>query len=336
MKNDLLSWSVMEDNIISWLLDSEAWIEYGTRLELMGQSEDDPQVRAARQQMVDSPSLKSIIDELKNWPGTVLSSHRSAKQPFHKISFIAELGFDLNDTGIEVITRKMMQHVSPEGIIKLPMNIGKAYGGTGTDIWGWALCDAPVNLYAAAKLGLKDDSRIKSGVIKLASLVRDNGWPCAVSDELDSWRGPGRKDDPCPYATLVMLKLLSLYEDFHDSIQIRQGIDCLCYLWTNSLSSHPYIFYMGNDFRKLKAPLIWYDIVHVLDVLSRFTYAKDKPPVREMLEVVLAKKDPAGRFTPESVWQEFKGWDFGQKKVPSAYLTFIIQRILRRMDISRI
>jgi hypothetical protein len=88
---------------------------------------------------------------------------------------------------------------------------------------------------------------------------------------------------------------------------------------------------MGNDFRKLKAPLIWYDIIHVLDVLSRFIYAKDKPQVRKMLDVVMAKKDEAGSFIPESVWQEFKGWDFGQKKEPSRYLTFLVYRILKRM-----
>jgi len=148
---------MMEDNIISWLLDSEPWIEYGTRVELLGQSEDDPQVLAAREQMVNSAPLKAIMDELKNWPGTVLSSHKSAKQPFHKISFLAELGFNAGDPGIEAITKKMMQHASTDGIIKLPMNISRAYRGTGTDTWGWALCDAPVNLYAAAKLGLRDE-----------------------------------------------------------------------------------------------------------------------------------------------------------------------------------
>jgi hypothetical protein len=264
----------------------------------------------------------------------VLSSHKSAKQPFHKISLIAELGFNKDDADIGNILEEMMQNISPEGAIMLPMNIGKAYGGTGTNIWGWALCDAPVTLYAAAKLGLKDDNRIKNGVKSLAGLARENGWPCAVSKELGSWRGPGRKDDPCPYATLVMLKLLSLYEEYHEISQARSGIDCLCNLWTNSAKSHPYIFYMGNDFRKLKAPLIWYDIVHVLDVLSRFGYSREKPQFKQMLDIVLAKMDRTGAFTPESVYQEFKGWDFGQKAKPSRYLTFLVYRILKRMDIT--
>jgi len=322
----------MKNDLLNWLLNSEAWIEYGTRTALMGQSVGDPEVLDARKRMLRSPALTGIIDELKNWPGLILNSHKSAKQPFHKISFITELGFTGDDPGIGEILSKMLEHISEEGIVMLPMNISKAYGGTGTDTWGWALCDAPVNLYALAKMGLKDDNRIKSGVSSLAGLIRDNGWPCAVSKELGKFRGPGRKDDPCPYGTLVMLKLLSLFEEYHDGSQVRTGIDSLCNLWSESITSHPYIFYMGDDFRKLKAPLVWYDIIGVLDVLSRFDYAQQKSQVKEMLDIVIARQDADGKYTPESVWQDWKGWDFGQKKNPSEYLTFLVYRILNRMN----
>jgi hypothetical protein len=279
------------------------------------------------------PRLRAIVDELQNWPGPVISSHKSAKQFFHKISFLAELGFNIDDPGISEISEKIIKGISGDGIIKMPVNIPVSYGGSGTGQCGWALCDAPINLYALSKLGLKNDKRINSGVDKLTGLARDNGWPCAVSEELGSWRGPGRRDDPCPYATLVMLRLLSQFEDYHDTPQVKSGIDCLCGLWKNSLKSHPYIFYMGNDFRKLKAPLIWYDIIHVLDVLSRFEYSRNRPEVKQMIDVVVKKMDTSGSFTPESAWQEFKEWDFGQKKVPSAFLTFLIYRIFKRLDL---
>lgn len=321
----------MNDNLLQWLLNSEPWIEYGTRSELLGQSKNDPEVLDARKRMVKAPALGLIIKELKNWPGQVLSSHKSARQPFHKISFIAELGFNAGDPGIDDILRKMLEHISEDGIIKLPMNISKAYGGTGSDIWGWALCDAPINLYALVKIGLKDDLRIKRGTSNLIKLIRDNGWPCAVSEELGKFRGPGRKDDPCPYSTLVMLKLLSQFPEYLDSSQARSGIDSLCSLWTDSNKSHPYMFYMGNDFRKLKAPLVWYDIIHVLDVLSRFDYAQQKHQVKEMIDIVIARQDNDGKYIPESVWQDWKGWDFGQKSKPSPYLTFLVYRILKRM-----
>lgn len=324
----------MKDNLVKWLLDSDPWVEYGTRSELLEQSEDSVEVIDARKRMLRSSALSGIVEELKNWPGgQVLSSHKSARQPFHKISFIAELGFNAGDPGLDVISRKMLEHISEEGITKLPMNISKSYGGSGTDTWGWALCDAPVNLYALAKIGLKDDQRIKNGTSSLSKLIRDNGWPCVVSKELGKFRGPGRKDDPCPYATLIMLKLLSQFPKYLDSGEVRVGIDSLCNLWTDSINSHPYIFYMGNDFRKLKAPLVWYDIIHVLDVLSRFAYSRQKNQVKEMLDIVVAKQDSEGKYRPESVWQDWKGWDFGQKSQPSKYLTFLVYRILKRMGI---
>ena len=109
----------MNDDLLRWLLNSDPWIEYSTRTELLGQSESDPGVADARKRMVQSPALSGIVEELKNWPGQVLNSHKSARQPFHKISFIAELGFNASDPGIDVIVRKMLEHVSEDGIIKL-------------------------------------------------------------------------------------------------------------------------------------------------------------------------------------------------------------------------
>ena len=62
----------MNDNLLKWLLNSDPWIEYGTRSELLGQSESAPEVADARKRMVQSPALIEIIKELKNWPGQVL------------------------------------------------------------------------------------------------------------------------------------------------------------------------------------------------------------------------------------------------------------------------
>ena len=135
----------MNNDLLDWLLNSDSWIEYGTRTELLGQSGNVPEVLNARKKMLQYPDLTEIINGLKNWPGLVLNSHKSARQPFHKISFLAELGFNTDDPGIGEIAGKMLEHISEEGIIYLPMYISKTFGGTGTDIWGWALCDAPIN-----------------------------------------------------------------------------------------------------------------------------------------------------------------------------------------------
>ena len=74
------------------------------------------------------------------------------------------------------------------------------------------------------------------------------------------------------------------------------------------------MFFMGADFRKLKAPMFWYDILHVLDVLSRFPWVRNDPRFKQMLEVVESKVDSDGQYVPESIFTDWKDWDFGQKK----------------------
>lgn len=59
----------MEDKTAVWLLDSEPWIQYITRKELLEQSEDNAEIKDTRKKMLNQSALKSIIDELQNWPG---------------------------------------------------------------------------------------------------------------------------------------------------------------------------------------------------------------------------------------------------------------------------
>ncbi len=338
----------MKPKTIEWLLQGEPWVEYRTRVDLLEQPESDPQVRAARKAMLVDPKIKSLLSELADWPGTVLNSHRSASQSFHKLSFIAELGLSVDDPPVKKIVQKVMQHQSNQGPFQLPTNVPVHFGGSGKDEWAWALCDAPVILSSLIRLGMDDDPRVQSAIEYLNGLVRENGWPCAVSPELGKFRGPGRKEDPCPYATLVMLNVLAHtcliclanhgrcqgVPELQKSGPAKIGVETLLSLWEESKEKHPYMFYMGTDFRKLKAPLFWYDILHVLDVLSHFEWARKDKRFHQMLSSVEAKANNDGQFTPESVWTAWKDWDFSQKKLPSKGLTFFVQRILKRGSVS--
>ncbi len=317
---------------INWLLEGEPWVEYHTRRDLLGQPENNPQVRLAREGMLANPPVQALIHELSGWPGTVIASHKSAGQPFHKLTFLADLGLRSSDPGMDVIIKRILEHQSTEGPFQLQANIPAHYGGTGEDAWAWALCDAPLILYALALFGLQDDARVKVATTYLVGLVRENGWPCAVSKELGSFRGPGRKDDPCPFATLAMLKALSVMDEWRESDECHIGAESLLNLWRESHNQHPYIFYMGTDFRKVKVPVIWYDLLHVLDVLSRFKWLKNDPRLRDMLGILISKMDNQGRFTNESVWTAWKGWEFGQKKEPSKWLTLMAWRIIQWIE----
>jgi hypothetical protein len=317
---------------VDWLLEGEPWIEYRTRRDLLGQSEKDSQVRSARKSMLANSQVQSLIADLSGWPGTVIASHKSASQPFHKLTFIADLGLKADDPGMNKIIARILKHRSTEGPFQLPMNIPTHYGGQGEDQWAWALCDAPLTVYALTKFGLENEPAVKMSVDHLTGLIRDNGWPCAVSKELGKFRGPGRKDDPCPFANLAMLKALSEIEGLRDSPACHIGTDTLLTLWNGSAKQHPYMFFMGTDFRKLKVPFVWYDLLHVLDILSRFPWLKQDKRLLDMLIILKSKADQQGRFTLESIWTAWKDWEFGQKKEPSRWLTLLAWRIIARME----
>jgi len=317
---------------IDWLLEGEPWGAYRTRLDLLGETESSPPVQSARQAMLADPKLQLVLAELNEWPWTVISSHKSAGQPFHKLTFVADLGLTAKDKALQPVIDLILGQQAEAGPFQLPVNIPTHFGGSGQDSWGWALCDAPLLVYGLVKFGLGDDPRVQKAVAALMGLVRENGWPCAVSKELGKFRGPGRKEDPCPYANLAMLKLLAALPEQRASQAARIGAETLLTLWENSQEQHPYIFYMGTDFRKLKVPLVWYDLLHVLEVLSQFPWLKGDPRLGEMVDLLKSKADSEGCFTLESVWTAWKAWEFGQKKVPSRWLTLLAWRIIQRVE----
>lgn len=302
------------NDVLEWLLKGESFIESKTRTDLLGQLENEPEVILAKNKMIGDQKIQLILTELKDWQKAVLSSHKNAGHPLHKLTFIADIGLKKENPDINIIIEKIFDHKSDEGPFQMPLNVPKHFGGSGNTEWAWCLCDAPLIVYSLAKFGLSKDEQVQKAVRHLVGLVHENGWHCSVSKELGKFRGPGRKDDPCPYANLAMLKMLSQFDEWKNTKEARVGAETLLSLWAKSLERHPYLFYMGTDFRKTKAPLVWYDILHVLDVLSQFNWLKGDPRLTEMSTLLKLKADSDGKYAPESEWRAWKGWDFGQKK----------------------
>lgn len=314
-----------------WMNASNAFIRHRYLLDIAEKSASDPLVRSAKAEMAADPKIRQLLDDVREWPGTVLNSHKSASQNYHKMIFLADLGFDESEEAVHLALERMRKARRPEGTFSLPTTVSTNYGGTGLPTAGWALCDAPILLTILADMAFEGKAEARQGAEFVAALGRRNGFPCAVSLELGSWHGPGKRTEPCPDATLVALKLLSRYPDLRDGEAARAGTECLLDLWENSWDKHPYMFSMGTDFRKLKAPFIWYDILHVTDVLSLFPHVRTDPRFLSMLGVIRAKADSEGLYAPESVWQAWKDWEFSQKGRPSLWISLLVRRIETRL-----
>ena len=315
---------------ISFILENgEPWLQYAVRLNILNERKDD--LTELRTQALSEPKIKAYLNDIADYHSILVSNHKNPDLPIHKLLFLLDLGFDTDVPEIQTAIERIMEHKDCNGVYKSLTNIPKHFGGNGEDTFGWCLCDAPLLLLALLKAGIDYEEHIKQGVDYLLGFHKDSGFPCTVSPEFGKFRGPGRKDDCCPNASLLMLQLLSAIPEYRDAEIAENTAMGLLSLWENSLERHPYMYYMGTDFRKLKAPSMWYDLVHVVDVLSRFEHIRSDARFIEMATIIKNKQDSNGLFTPEAIYQKFKGWDFGQKKTPSPYLTYLCYRLLARL-----
>lgn len=319
-------------DVKQWLLEGEPWVVYRTHVDLMGQDPQSPTVRAAYSEMVKHEQILILLGELAGWPGETLKNHKKAGHLLHKLVFVSDIGLRPDHPQMVTILDKVKANAAKEGPFQILVNLPKHFGGSGEDELSWMLCDAGSTLYALASMGGIEDLNVIQAADYLAGLVRKpGGWPCAAAASLGGFRGPGKKDDPCPYANLLMVKALLPFGGRYKR-EIYLGVQTLFDLWEKRCEVKPYLFAMGSGFEKLKAPLVWYDILHVLEVLSQIPDVRDELVVQEMVKIVRTKADSNGRYQPESVWMDWRGWDFGQKSEPSHWLTFLVLRMLKRFE----
>jgi len=319
------------EEAIQWMLDGPAWIRYNVLINLLDLERESPQVISAYNDMLNDPKIISLLADAQDWEQALLKRHNDASHPIHKLSFLADIGISSQEPGIQTAIKKILKHKSKEGPFQVLSNYPTNFGGSGLDEWLWCLCDAPLTIYILIKFGLGNNEIVLSALRHLGTLIRENGWPCAACKSLGKFRGPGKKSDPCPYANLLMLKTNALINDPAYEEKTNIGIDTILGLWEHSREKRPYLFKMGTNFRKLKVPFIWYDILHVLDVLSQYKQAYNDPRFQSMLNVIRSKAGPDFRFTSESIWTKWKGWEFCQKREPSMWVTYSILRIFKRV-----
>ena len=317
---------------IDWLLASdEPWTRYRTLVDLLDRPADDAEVQAARQEMLAHPQVKGLIEKAADWPGFPLKRHNDAKHPLYALSTLADFGLRADDPGMKPVVEAVMAHPSEEGPFQTQLRLYKRFGGLDGEYWTWMACDAPTLLYTLLAFGLAEDARVERALGHLVSQVEENGWRCSAAAELGAFKGPGRREDPCPIANVYALKALSQAPEWIESAATRAGAEMLLWHWGPDCERKIYLFGLGTFFRRLKYPFVWYDILHVTDTLSHYPFVHDDPRFQEMVDTVTAQADAEGRFTAASMYRAWKGWSFADKKAPSPWLTFLVLRIRKRM-----
>ena len=319
------------NDLIPWLLEStEPWTRYRTRLDLLGLPASHPAVIRDREQLLGHSLVQGLIEKASSWPGYALKRHSDAAHPLYAISTLADFGLTREDPQLRTTVEKIFHHQSAEGPFQTQLRLYKRFGGLDGEHWSWMSCDAPTLLSSLVAFGFQEDSRIKRALAVLLQSVEGNGWRCQAAEELGNFQGPGKREDPCPIANVYALKVLSLLPEEKHREAVKSGVDMLLRHWAEQKDKKYFLFGIGTDFRKIKYPLVWYNILHVVEVLSRFSFAVSDPRFQEMLSALVMQADETGKYTAGSMYRSWKKWSFADKKAPSPWLTFLILRISKR------
>jgi hypothetical protein len=330
--------------VVAWLVASdEPAARWTTLTALLGRPAGDPEVEAAHRSVLVDPGTRDLIGRLGDWdrPGP-LSGHDSAAYAPNLLSLLAAMGVrGGDDPVVDAMVDSMLRHRDGEGRFASPTINSRI----GPDLVLSALpCDNHIIVETLVRYGRCSDPAVRQALDRMAAdmtaTAQGNGWPCRASN---NFRGPGRKGDVCPQATLEALRTIArLPEELRPAgpADIAAAARTTLRVWTGRGAEKPYIFGHGLGFKTVKWPPFWYGAMWTLDAIGRFpdlwrdgADPQDRRAVAELAACLLAyNTDPDGRVTPRSCYRGFEAFSFGQKKRPSPFATASVYAVLKPFE----
>ena len=299
-----------------WIASPSPWVRYRARQTFMQESAANE--RAA---VLSHPLVQTLVRDARTWPGDSRADHRSGKDLLNQVALLADFGLRRGDDGIDTFAERVLDHRDPAGRILNHVLMPKKQSAE----WLFDV-DGQDPLLALVHLGFAREKRVRRAVESLLEGAdKSGGWVWLDAPSPLPCRG---FVGGCPYPTLKILRIVGQDEEWASSTPARRGVELLLDLVARG--EVRYGFGFGDQFQKLKYPFLWFDVLHVLEALSPFPQVWKDARFHALLDPVLAKADAGGRFTPESVWMEWKAQCFGQKKTPSPWLSLVVHRILAR------
>ena len=304
----------MKREVIDWLLEGPAWLRYAVELQLLEAKPDvgpvlkDSAIGEIRHRLRDNqvglPALKT---------GRV--HYTETGKAYWDLFFLADIGLTIADLGLASEAAGVFSYQASDGSLAIPPNVRHNY-----------FCMSAILMSSLVRMGYRDDPQLKKYLRAVLRAQGAGGWCCSDGGmELPDTAS-------CPMDNLNVLMLLGQYEEYRSAPGFNGAIDRLLGHWGGGTAGWQlYGFGTGKRFRSLGYPAVKYGILRVLDVLSLFPYAVRQPGFQSMLDFV-RQKASGGRYFAEFTDGAYAGFDFGQKEEPSRWLTFLVNRIEKRVS----
>jgi hypothetical protein len=295
-------------------------------VDLFKQPLDSRNVKKAYEEMRKHPLVTALIDALDPWPTKEpLTRAYNPTDSIWKLGTLADFGLRRDDKRIAAIAERVLAAQAENG--------GFLHGGFDhTRSWDAKpyICIAHVMTYALARFGYADDRRLVRAYEHISAWQRaDGGWhpneKCLPGGEREA-------EDSCPFGSLNVLRALTAHASEARGRVALRGARFLMTCWERRNEPfRPVRFGTGSTYLKVQYPFVQWQLLKTLDTLSLIPSALKDPRFQEMVAALLARQGPDGTWTPEAINKSWSAFDFGQKKEPSPWVTFLALRVLQRV-----
>jgi hypothetical protein len=186
---------------------------------------------------------------------------------------------------------------------------------------------------ALAQFGYAKSEQVRAAAASIVATARDDGgW----HPNRQLAPGASRHAEPsCPFGTQNILRALIALRGGGmtglDEYIDRAGRYLLEAWLRRGEPFRPVGFGIGGTFTKVTYPFVGYSLLKSVDTLSTIPTLRAQAGSREMLAAVMAKRTGEGTLRAESISNAWAGWDFGQKKVPSPWITVLAYQAAMRI-----
>jgi hypothetical protein len=309
---------------VDWLLSGEPFVKYRTSTDLLGKREADKEVVAIKRLVSRHRLVRQILDNQNKdgyWgtPGDIYAWWPKKDTTFWLLGILADFGLTNKNKRIARACEYVFSTQLPSG------GFGCAPPPKPYD------CFTGILTESLAKLGYSSDPRLKRAYEWIVPRQRlDGGFWCKNTGQPG---GPREKEPSCAFATLCVLSAVVQDSELRKSTTAERSAEFLLTCWENrgKMKYAGHDSQIGQDWEKLKYPFTDYKILKYLDAISQLEFIKKDYRLMSIIGGLTTKQDDTGRFYPESVHKVWSDFDFGQKKLPSRWLTLIVYRIVKRV-----
>jgi len=299
----------LDKKVLEWLLEGPAWLKYAVELQLLDLQPDVSPV-------LKDESIRKLVTRLKgSYVGIPAIKagrvhYTDSGKAYWDLFFLADIGLKTGDLGLDSEAEEIFRYQTREGSFVIPPNVKENY-----------YCMSAILVSSLAKMGYGDDPRIKKYIqAAMSEQMSGGGWDCYAENF--------NPEGSCPMDDLNLLMLLGQYIHYQQGPVMSGAIDLLLKHWQHE--SHLYGFGVGKRFRALEYPAVKYGILRVLDVLSLYPYAVKSRSFKSMLDYVHGKA-VEGRYYSETGNEAYADFDFAHAGEPSRWITFLVERIDKRV-----